>query len=226
MIKLDLQKFGGGSAGGSLSNGGSLGGGGGKNVDIVNQTDVWTYRHRKDNEAFVDDINSAVRQANDDFPGLTSDTITEINSTEFGGLDRVMTLGCYGQGQLDINRNYTNVDKMNSMYDADGGHHPGRGNKSAVEAVTYHELGHAITDHIGKKNGLGDIDKTSNKIVKDAYKASGAKGGNKAWAGKISGYAQKNYAECVAEAVCDWYCNGNKASTTSKAIMAELRKYK
>lgn len=224
MIELNLQMFGGRGAdgsGGSLSNGG-----GGEGVNIVSQTDVWTYRHRRDNEAFVDDINGAVRQANDDFPGLTSDTITEINSSVFGGTDAFNTLGCYGQGQLDLNSNFTDVEKMNRVYDADGSHHPGRGNKSAVEAVTYHELGHAITDHIGKKNGFGDIDKTSNKIVKDAYKASGAKGGNKAWAGKISGYAQKNYAECVAEAVCDWYCNGSKASTTSKAIMAELRKYK
>lgn len=49
--------------------------------------------------------------------------------------------------------------------------------------------------------------------------------GTKAWAGKISGYAQDSWAECVAEAVSDYYCNGSKAHANSKAIMAELRKY-
>ena len=42
---------------------------------------------------------------------------------------------------------------------------------------------------------------------------------------QISGYAQKNYAECVAEAVADYYCNGKKASKASRLIMDELRAY-
>lgn len=223
MIKLNLQLHGGRGAGGSLSNAPS-----GENINIQSQTDVWTYRHREQNEPFVDNINDAVRQVNDDFPGLMSETVNEVNSAELGGADKYNTLGFYGGGQLALNANYTNVEKMNSVYDkgvADG-YHPGRGNKTGTQAVAYHELGHAITDHIGRKHGLGDIDKTANKIVKDAYKNSKAKGGNYNWAGKISKYAQKNYAECVAEAVADWYCNGNKASDTSKAIMAELKKYK
>ena len=117
---------------------------------------------------------------------------------------------------------------MNDTYDAavKSGYHPSRGNKSGTEAVTYHEMGHALTDSIAKKMGVKDLDAASKKIVNDAYKASGGKGGTKAWAGKISKYAQDNFAECVAEAVSDWYCNGNKARSNSKAIMTQLKKYK
>lgn len=42
------------------------------------------------------------------------------------------------------------------------------------------------------------------------------------FAKKISGYAQYNFAECVAEAVSDWYCNGGKAKKESRAVMAVL----
>lgn len=62
-------------------------------------------------------------------------------------------------------------------------------------------------------------------IVQNAYKKSGLKGGNRALAAQISGYAHKNYAECVAEAVADYYCNGRKASNASKLIVAELKSY-
>lgn len=228
MIDLNLQLFGGRGA----SGGESLGNGGGeKPTNIKEETDIWTYRHRKENEPFVDDINGSVRQVNDDFPGLTSDTITEVNSAVLGGRDKERVLGFYGDKRLALNENYTNVDKMNSVYDqaVSEGYHPGRGNKTGVEAVTYHELGHALTDHVSKKagiTGVNTIDRTSEKIVNDAYKASKGRGGTKAWAGKISGYAKESYAECVAEAVADWYCNGSKATKQSKAIMTELRKYK
>ena len=162
----------------------------------------------------------------DDFPGLMNDVNT-VDSAVFGGMDRVSTLGVYGDGQVAINSNYTNIDKMNRVYDkaVQSGYHPSRGDKSGTEAVTYHEMGHALTDSIAKKMGVRDLDAASKTIVNDAYKASGGKGGTKAWAGKISGYAQENFAECVAEAVSDWYCNGRKASLNSKAIMTQLKKY-
>lgn len=157
---------------------------------------------------------------------LELDALNTIDAAVLGGKDKENVLGFYGQGTLGMNENFTDVDKMNRVYDGSGNFHPPRGNKSGTEAVTYHELGHALTDAIGKKYGLGDIDKAAATIVKNAYKKSGMKGGNRALAAKISGYAQKNYSECVAEAVADWYCNGNKASGASKLIMAELRSYK
>ena len=116
---------------------------------------------------------------------------------------------------------------MNTVYDksVESGYHPSRGNKTGVEAVTYHEMGHAITDHIAGKMGVKDLDAASKKVVNNAYKATKGKGGTKAWAKKISGYATDSFAECVAEAVADVYCNGNKAHKHSKAIFAELKKY-
>ena len=39
---------------------------------------------------------------------------------------------------------------------------------------------------------------------------------------KISGYGRKNNAEAIAEAFCDVYCNGSKATKESKAIVDSL----
>ena len=211
---------------GSAGGGESLGGGSAENINIVSQTDVWTFRHRQKNEAFVDSMNDSVRTVQEDFPGLMDD-VKEVNSAVLGGADKQNTLGFYGNGQLALNSNYTNVDKMNKVYDeaVKEGYPPGRGNKNGTEAVTFHELGHAVTDHVKDKVGAKDIDGAAKIIVDNAYKNANGRGGTKAWAGKISGYAQKNNAECIAEAVADWYCNGNKASKQSKSIMAELKKY-
>ena len=214
---------------GSSKSEGSLGGGSGKPVDILDQTDVWSYRHNPNNEPFVDSINGSVRDIHDDFPGIMDD-VSVVNSATLGGADKVQTLGFYSRDSqsVSLNDNYTNVNKMNSIYDESvkAGYHPSRGDKNGVEAVTYHEMGHALTDHVAKKMGINNFDDAAKKIVDDAYKNSKGRSGTKAWAGKISGYAKENNAECIAEAVCDWYCNGSKANSRSKAIMAELKKYK
>lgn len=222
MIKYNLQFFGGNGSGGP-----SLGNGGGGNVNVKDEMDVWSYRHNKNNENFVDAINGGVRTIQNDFPDVMN-TVNTVTAAEFGGADKLNTLGAYGSGGLMMNRNFTNVQKMNAVYDQSvkTGYHPSRGNKSGTEAVAIHEMGHALTDHIKSKVGAKNLQDASKKIVNDAYKASNGKGGTKAFAGKISKYAQDSYAECVAEAVADWYCNGKKASTSSKAIMAQLKKYK
>lgn len=233
-IKLNLQLFGGR---GSSSGGGEGGGEGGPGLpkskkglspaSISKEVDVWSYRHNKNNEPFVDKMNQAARTMSDDFPGLMQD-VTEVNAGTLKGAAARSVLGYYGGGRVALNTNYTNVDKMNKTYDAavKSGYHPSRGSKTGTEAVMYHEMGHALTDHVAKKVGAKDLDASSQKIVDAAYKASKGKGGTKAWAGTISGYAKESYAECVAEAVADWYCNGKKASKASKAIMTELKKYK
>lgn len=214
--------------GGRGADGGeSLSSGSGQSINIKSTEDVWSYRHDPNNAPYVDSINSSVRDISDDFPGMM-DTVNHVDTAVLGGADNVNTLGFYGNGRLALNQNYTDVQKMNDTYDeaVKQGYHPGRGNKNGTEAVTYHEMGHALTDHVATKMGEKNIDGASKRIVNDAYKESNGKGGTKAWAGKISGYAQENYAECVAEAVCDWYCNGNKAASQSKAIMKQLKKYK
>lgn len=223
MIDFNIQYFGGRGAG---SDGPSLSGGGGGRVDIQEQTDVWSYRHNSKNEEFVDAINNGMKTLDDDFPGLMRNTVTSVNAGKFGGSDAYGTLGVYSEGDrsITINQRYTDVGRMNAIYDKAGDYHPSRGNKSAVEAVALHEGGHALTEHVAKKMGT-NFEDASKKIVNDAYKASGGKGGTKAWAGKISRYAQQNYAECIAEGVADYYCNGKAAKQASKAIVSQLKKY-
>lgn len=231
MIKIGLQFFGGrGSSSGGENNGGGLpekGKRGLSRSSISKETDVWSYRHNKNNEPFVDAMNSAAKKMSEDFPGLMDD-VTEINAGTLKGAAARSVLGYYGQGRVALNTNYTNVDKMNKVYDeaVKEGYHPSRGNKSGTEAVMYHEMGHALSDHVAKKVGASNLDSASKTIVDNAYKSSKATGGTAKFAGSISGYAKESYAECVAEAVSDWYCNGNKASKASKAIMSELKKYK
>lgn len=221
MIKMNLQFFGGNGAGGP-----SLGGGSGKPIDIQSRMDVWSYRHNQNNEPFVDAINDSIRTIENDFPGVMN-SVYEVNAAKFGGEDNTHTLGAYGGGELMVNQNYTDIGKMNAVYDkaVAAGYHPSRGNKSGTEAVTLHEAGHALTDSLITATGSKDIDGAAKKIVDGAYKSSKGKGGTTKWAGGISKYAQESNAECIAEAVADWYCNGNKASSQSKAIMNEIKKY-
>ncbi len=210
------------------SAGGGIAGGSGTGVDIRGEMDVWSYRHDPNNADYVDAINSGARSVQEDFPDMM-DTVEHVNTATLGGSDATNVLGYYSRGDktVALNSNYTNVDKMNRVYDDSvaAGFHPPRGNKTGTEAVAIHEMGHALTDHLARKNGMRDLDELSEKVVDRAYKATGGRGkATKKWAGRISGYAQKNYAETVAEAVADYYCNGSKARTESKAIMAELKK--
>lgn len=212
------------------SRGGSSGmnGGSGRNVNVVDTVDVWSYRHETDNEPFVDAINEGARKIQDDFKDLML-TVERVDAAELGGIDKLMVLGYYAPDEktVAINRNFTDIDKMNAMYDAAvrSGYHPPRGELSGTEAVTLHELGHALTDHVAKKMGESDMDVAARKLFERAYRATKGRGKYQAWAEQISGYAKENYAEAVAEAVADYYCNGQGAHANSRAIMRELRKY-
>lgn len=216
-----------GGRGSSSGDGPALGNGGNQNINIVSETDVWSYRHRQGNEPFVDAINSGVRTIEDDFPGLMADVNTVAAAT-LGGANKRNILGYYSRGDktIALNNNYTDVDKMNSVYDRSvrTGFHPSRGGKTGTEAVALHETGHALNDHIAQKMGV-DMDTAAQNIVNSAYASSNGRGGTKAWAGGISKYAQQSNTECIAEAVADWYCNGSNSSAQSKAIMSELRRY-
>lgn len=209
---------------GSSGGGEGLGTGSAKDIRIQNPVDVWSYRHRQANERYVDAINGGVRTIADDFPTVMND-VDRIDTATFGGRDGSTTLGVWSPAdkQLAIAKKYTDVDKMNRVYDAGGDYHPSRGNRSAVEAVTLHEMGHALNDHLAKKMGMG-MDAAAKQIVDNAYKTSKGKGGTKKFAGTISGYAKDSYAECLAEAVCDYYCNGGRAKDASKAIYREMKR--
>lgn len=215
--------------GGRGSKGRSLGKGRGGKVNIQSELDVWSYRHNPNNAPFVDAINSGVETIQNDFPGIMDD-VNYVNAATLGGADKEGVLGYYSRDSksVSINDNYTDINKMNAVYDeaVKDNYHPGRGNKTGTEAVALHEMGHALTDHVAGKMGAADLDSAAKSIVDRAYANSNGSGGTKAWAGGISKYAQESNAECVAEAVADWYCNGNRASTQSKAIMNVLNGYK
>ena len=205
-----------------------LGGGSGRKVNIKSQLDVWSYRHNKNNEPFVDAINTSIQTVQNDFPDIMN-YVEHVNAAELGDKDAVKVLGFFQEGTktVALNENYTDIDKMNSVYDkaVKTKYHPSRGSKSGTEATTFHEMGHAITAHLADKTGQKDFDAMAKTIVDNAYKTSGGRFGTKRWAGRISGYAQKSNAECIAEAFADYYCNGEKASKQSKAIIAEMKKY-
>lgn len=208
------------------SSGESLGGGSGKPIKILEEMDVWSYRHNPNNQPFVDEMNTGVRSIQEDFPSVMQD-VNYVSASKLGGADAYGTLGYYSPDSktVALNQNYTNVDKMNEVYGNERGWHPPRGDKTGTYAVATHEMGHALNDHIAKKMNMS-LDASAKKIVDDAYKNSGGRNGTKAWAGKISGYAQDSNAECVAEAMADYYCNGSKARSASKAIFREMMKYR
>ena len=133
-------------------------------------------------------------------------------------------------GNLAFNKDYFDVNKMNSAYDhcVETGFHPSRGNKTGIEATMSHELGHRLTDEIAKNQGLKgwQIDKVSNDIVRQASRNAGYGNATRKFISQISGYAKKGgNAEAVAEAFADVYCNGSKAKGESKAIVDILNSY-
>lgn len=127
-------------------------------------------------------------------------------------------LGAYGQGTVYMSDRYVkNVNMTQAMKDmAKEGFHPKIGKKTGAEAVTAHELGHYLADKAMRKAGVSERD-----IVQRASKRIGVKVNN--MAGLISGYARYNYAETIAEASADVYCNGRRASKASRAIMSEIK---
>lgn len=163
------------------------------------------------------------------------------------------------QGDVDLtfNGKYMKLSRndLNDVYlrGVESGFHPNLGTLSAAEAVTAHELGHAMSDNYVNARvtqTYGEIqsmfsrgadeayDQLSNprswrksswirELVNDSIKAAGvkAKGGQQGIASTISGYAGKSPAECVAEAYADVSCNGDRANVLSKAIVNRLKSH-
>ena len=136
------------------------------------------------------------------------------------------TIAYYDGSNVGLNKAFANAEKLNSAYDqcVAQGFHPSRGDKSAGEAVAAHELGHRLTDAVGAKMGVTDIDYAATRIVNEARKPAGFRGVVQ-MARSISGYASTTNAEAIAEAVSDVYCNGSKAKKASKAIVNVIDSY-
>ena len=217
MLKMRLQYFGGRGAG---SGGGGTGGV--DLADVQSTTSLISDRERHQKE--VDQVMSVMRDVENRYGVIVTDA--QVATLGKGGAG---TMAYYdSNGNLAINEKYFDAAKMDSAYDkcVEKGFHPSRNNKTGLEAVTAHEMGHRLTDEAGVRagNGQWNLDKTSNEIVKKAAQKAGYTD-TKAFTAKISGYAKQNHAEAIAEAFSDVYCNGKKAARESKAIVDVLNTY-
>ena len=209
----------GGRGSGSGGNGGDLLGRQGNVGDVSNVRDLISERSKR--QADTDDVLSVGRRMTGLYGGDSA--VNQFQIAKVGG----GTMAYYdSNGNLALNEKYMNSAGMDRAYDAavKNGFHPSRGEKSGIQAVAAHEYGHALTDMAAQKMGLGGfngIEQASRQIVERARKKTRQRT-NLNFAKKISGYAQYNFAECVAEAVSDWYCNGSKAKKESRAVMAVL----
>lgn len=216
MIKINLQFFGGR---GARSGGGRRGSAKGLSpTDIKSTTSLIS--EREGQQVAVDEVLSVSQDFLNEF-GVTADDwlVAEIDpsANALAYADRGGTIG--------INKTYFGDGKMENVYaeSVAQGFHPSKGNKTALQAVTAHEMGHRLNGVIAAKTG-GDFDTVAKNIVNDARKNTKHRGVVQ-MVSKISGYATYSNAEAIAEAVSDYYCNGKKAKSESRAIVSAIKKY-
>lgn len=150
----------------------------------------------------------------------------EYNNTRIANMKPGTGVLAYYDGEgIAINNEYLNSDTMNAVYkkSVESGFHPSNGSKTGMEAVVSHELGHAVNGIIADRMGIS-LDASADRIVNEAMKNTKHKNVS-TFQSKISGYAKQSYAETVAEAMADCYCNGKKARSESKAIQKVVDKY-
>lgn len=126
------------------------------------------------------------------------------------------TLGAYGGDVLYMNEKYVRNKYLTQAMKSTGGFHPSIGDKTGAEAVAAHEIGHRLGEIAARKAGISE-----QEVVSRAAKKVNIRTAN--MAGHISGYARSNYSETIAEASADVFCNGQKASKASRAIMNEIK---
>ena len=207
------------------SRGGRRGGatGGLNPKDIVSTRSLISERERQ--QEMVDETLSSFKDVFNEY-GIN---VEDIQLAKLKGKGNTAIAYYDSAGNIAVNEAYFNKKGIESAYKScvDSGFHPSNGNKTAMEAVMYHELGHALTDAVSVKMGNNkwtDFDKTATQIVKEARKQTKHKGVVQ-MASKISGYAKQSNAEAIAEAFSDVKCNGKKAKSESKAIVNVINKY-
>ena len=216
MIKLDLQFFGGRGA-----RSGGRGGDAGLNAgDIVSTKSFMSERGNYN----ADDLLQAFKDVSDSYGYIVDD----IQIAELKG-SGANVLAYYDGANIAFNQSYLKGEQMSKAYEAcvKQGFHPSNGNKTALQVVAAHELGHGLTDAVATKMGLTGvrkIDTAATNIVSEARKSTKHRG-NVQMASKISKYATYSNAEAVAEAFADVYCNGKKARSESRAIVDVVNKY-
>ena len=199
---------------------GGGGGGGGGDVSVKSSRSLISSRN-EGKRAEADQVLTVLRDVEREFGVTIGDaTIDKLGR----GRKNVLAYMERGTGNLGFNENFFDEAKMTQTYDdcVRSGFHPSRGDKSAIEAVAAHELGHRI-NYIAAQNAGTDMDIVADSIVKAAARKLGVK--PKELKSSISGYAKKNNAETLAEAYADVYCNGEKAKPASRAIVEDLKKF-
>lgn len=217
MLTINIQLFGG--RGASSGGGGFSGGGGLSPSDIVDTTSFVSARGQY--EETVDEALSVFKEVNDEYGYIVED----IHMATLKG-SGASAIAYYDGSNIGWNETYMNKKALDKAYadSVKSGFHPSNGNKTAVQAVASHELGHALSMEVGKKIGVYNTDLASRQILKEAKKQTGHKS-MYGLAEKISGYAKQSASEAVAEAFADVYCNGKKAHKESKAIVNVMNGY-
>lgn len=205
-----------GSRGGT--SGGATGGAGG---NITATRSLISERERFGTE--VDQALSVLRDIEEEYDVSVEDMLVSTITGRGGG----MTLGYYDwDGNVAINEQmFTNARELDRVYDnsVKTGFHPGRGNKTGLQAVIAHELGHRL-NYVAGGGTWDKLDSSARTIIQRATRATG--NGNKTaqFRARISGYAKENDSEAVAESFADVYLNGANAKAESKAVYNELRR--
>lgn len=217
MVKINLQMFGGRGA----RSGGRQGGGGGlKAGDILSTTSLVSERENDEYYSVAGNILGSVKDVYDEY-GLQLDDmhIAELKQS-------ANAIAYYDGANIGWNKTFMSEERLNASYAdcVEAGFHPSNGKRTPAEAVAYHELGHALTDAVGRKMGVYNIDSASTRIVNEARKQTSHRGVVQ-MASKISGYATHSNAEAIAEAFADFKCNGTKAKSESKAIVNVINSY-
>lgn len=200
------------------TSGGATGGAGG---NITATRSLISERERFGAE--VDQALSVLQDIQDEYGVNVEDMLVSTIKDRGAGT----TLGYYDwDGNVAINEKmFTNSKELDRTYDrsVDTGFHPARGNKTGLQAVMAHELGHRL-NYIAGGGTWDKLDSSARTIIQRATKATG--NGNKTaqFRAKISGYAKENDAEAVAESFADVYLNGSNAKAESRAVYNELRR--
>lgn len=188
----------------------------GGNPDIISTTSLISERERKQRE--VDETLTTLRDVYEEY-GVV------VEGVQLATMTNDLVLAYYdADDNLAVNSSFFDSNKMAKAYEVavKKGYHPSNGNKTAMQAVVSHELGHTLTARAA--GGFGNLDAFSNKVVTEAARSQRYKN-PASFASKISGYAKSSPAEAIAEAYSDVYCNGNKANSSSRAIVNTLNKY-
>ena len=205
-----------GGVGGDLNN---------DRIEVLETVSIpWTGAIRRDYPGEVGDILRVVNEIS----RIYGRGVTDIQVSKIGRGGRNILAYYDSEGNVAVNEKYFNFQKMGEAMDRSvkAGFHPPIGNKTGMEAVIAHEMGHRITELAGQRAGYGNwaLNKVAEEICAKAARQLGYTSKAK-MTDTISGYAKKNWSEAVAEAFGDVYCNGNGAKPASRAIVARLNDY-